>query len=472
MTGEYLFATIGDIMTTNTFIDKKVAVLGAGVEGLSSATFFLNQKAHVTLFDQKPAEKMDIALLEDFKTRGYQLVLGENAFGNLTGFDLIVRSPGIKKDHPALLQAAKEGVTITSQTKLFFDLCPGMIIGVTGTKGKGTTATLIYEMLKKAGRDVYLGGNIGTPPLSFLDKLDEQSQVVLELSSFQLSDLTKSPHIAVMLMIVPEHLDYHTDMPEYIDAKRNILRFQTTSDYAILNRDYLPTNESDMYTDGQVFYVTRERTSAQQGSFVKDGAIWMSMQGREWKIIDLDRIALRGKHNIENAVAAAMAATLAGASKEDIVEVLRTFTGLEHRLELVSEVNGVRYIDDSFSTTPETAIAAIQSFEEPEILILGGSGKKSDFAELSQVIKEAGNIKAIIGIGQEWENIKKALTDLPSHILLIEGADTMEKVVKGAAAIARSGDVVLLSPACASFGMFKNYKERGDLFKEEVKKLS
>lgn len=458
-------------MKQDLFKDKKIAVVGLGVEGFSTTQFLSLRHAQITVFDEKPEDSWNSEVRDEIKKLGCSVVSGKDAFAVFTGFDFIFRSPGVRKDHPALLDAEKKGAIITSQTKLFFDLCPGIIIGVTGTKGKGTTATLIYEMLREAGLETFMGGNIGTPPLLFVDQVTPLSRVVLELSSFQLQDLTKSPHIAVMLMIVPEHLDYHTDMLEYIDAKRNLLRFQEVTDYAVLNRDYPPTNESDMHTQGKVFQVTRERTAVEQGCFVKDEAMWMSMEGKEWKIIDLNEIALRGRHNTENAVAAAMAATLAGASKEDIVRVLRTFTGLEHRLEVVREVGGAQYVDDSFSTTPETTIAAIESFDAPEILILGGSSKKSDFSELGKMIKESRNIKAIIGIGEEWETIKKSLSDLPPHILLIEGADSMEKIVRAAAALAQAGDVVLLSPACASFGMFNNYKERGDQFKEEVLKL-
>ncbi len=458
-------------MKYDLFQDKKVAVIGMGVEGFSSAQFLTKRGAKITVFDEKPQELWSTDALAEVHELGCELVTGSTAFSSFEGFDVLFRSPGVRHDHPSLLEAEKKGATITSQTKIFFDLCPGMIIGVTGTKGKGTTATLIYQMLIEAGLETFLGGNIGVPPLSFLDEVTPLSRVVLELSSFQLLDLTKSPHIAVKLMIVPEHMDYHKDMTEYVEAKRNLLRFQEATDYAVLNRDYPATNESDMHTEGKVFQVTRERTAVEQGCFVKEDAIWMSMQGREWKIIDLKEIALLGRHNIENAVAASMAATLAGASKEDIVHVLRTFTGLEHRLEFVREVDGVQYFDDSFSTTPETTIAAIESFESPEILILGGSSKKSDFSELGRTIKEAKNIKAIIGIGEEWETIKKSLFDLPPHILLLEGADSMAKIVKAASALAKEGDVVLLSPACASFGMFTNYKERGEQFKEEVNKL-
>lgn len=449
------------------FKDKKVAVIGCGVEGVESVRFFSKHQAHVTLFDQKEEDEIDSILLSELKAVGCTLVFGRDAFSHLGKFDLVVRSPGIRKDTEFLQKAEEGGAIVTSQTKLFFDLSPARIIAVTGTKGKGTTATLIYEMLKRAGKDTFLGGNIGVPPLSFLEKVTKDSVVVLELSSFQLHDLTKSPHIAVMLMVVPEHLDYHKDLEEYIDAKRNLLRFQSASDFAVINRDYIITNESDVYTDGKVFLVSRER-EVPEGTFIKDNAIWIRKDGGEKKIIDTDKILLVGKHNIENASAAAMAATLAGISFEDIKEVLSTFKGLEHRLELVREVNNIRYYNDSFSTTPETAIAAIESFTEPEILILGGSSKDSNFDELGKTIRLAKNIKAIIGIGFEWERIKEAIGNPEQEILMIDGATDMATVVQAASKIATSGDVVLLSPACASFGMFKNYKDRGNQFKKEV----
>jgi UDP-N-acetylmuramoylalanine--D-glutamate ligase len=295
--------------------------------------------------------------------------------------------------------------------------------------------------------------------------------VVLELSSFQLIDLKKSPHIAVMLMITSEHLNWHSSIEEYIDAKRNILKGQTEKDFAILNRDYPATNESDIHTSGKVFHVSRERQVAEEGCFVRDGKIWSRIKGQEIEIIDTKDILLPGKHNWENVCAATMAAYLAGVSRENIAFVLKTFKGLEHRLELVATVNGVRYYDDSFSTTPETAIAAIEAFKEPEILILGGSSKNSDFSELGAVISKSKNIKAIIGIGVEWSRIKSEIRNPKSEIPIIEGAKDMFTVVQAAHKLAVPGDVVLLTPACASFGMFKNYKERGEQFKAEVLKL-
>jgi UDP-N-acetylmuramoylalanine--D-glutamate ligase len=366
-------------------------------------------------------------------------------------------------------KAGRENLPVTSATKIFFDICPCPIIGVTGTKGKGTTSTLIHEMLRKQGFDSYLGGNIGIPPLDFLSKLGRDSRVVLELSSFQLQDMTKSPQIAVVLMVTSEHLDYHRDVEEYVGAKRNILKHQTFSDFAVINKDYPASNESDIYTNGHVYFVSRER-DVDHGAYIRDGLVWFKDKEGEERIISTKDILLPGGHNLENVCAAIVAARLAGVETPNIASVLKEFKGLEHRLELVRLFNGVKYYDDSFSTTPETAIAAIEAFEEPEILILGGSSKNSDFSELGKTIREAKNIKAIIGIGEEWPKIKAQIGRLPNtHI--IEDATNMEQIVKAAKILGEVGDVVILSPACASFDMFKNYKERGNRFKEYVNAL-
>lgn len=428
------------------FKGKKIAVLGIGVEGESTVRFLESQGTKVTQLDEKK---------------------DKNYLENLNQYDLIVRTPGIK-----VLELAKkvDPAKITSHTKLFFDLCPCPIIGITGTKGKGTTSSLIYEMLKKQGKDAYLGGNIGKPPLDFLNKLNTRSIVVLELSSFQLQDLTKSPHIAVMLMTTSEHLDYHKDVKEYVGAKRNILRFQNKNDFAIINRDYPASLESDIYSDGKVYYVSKER-QGYDGCYVEEDSIWLQKDGKKTKVIANLDIKIPGGHNLENACAAVLAANLTGVSEENIVSVLKTFKGLEHRLELVRTLGGVSYYDDSFSTTPETAIAAIEAFKAPEILILGGSSKNSDFTELGSVISSKKNIKAIIGIGTEWPKIRSKISK-KSKIMLVEGAKDMETIVKAAAKISKPGDVVLLSPACASFDMFANYKDRGEQFKREVSRLT
>ncbi|HUD44399.1 MAG TPA: UDP-N-acetylmuramoyl-L-alanine--D-glutamate ligase [Patescibacteria group bacterium] len=475
-------------MTLEDLKNKNIAVLGLGVEGLSTVSFLAEHGIEVTVLDER--ENIEVGEIEKVK----EIKKGKGAFDNIEKFDVIFRSPGISPLRPELVKAKEKGVIISSHTQLFFDLCPCPIIGVTGTKGKGTTSSLIYEMLKKQGFDAYLRGNIGQPPLDILNKLSAHSKVVLELSSFQLIDLKKSPQIAVVLMITQEHLDYHKDVYEYIDAKRNILRFQGDSDYAVINRDYLASNESDVHTNGQIFNVSTE-IKVENGCFIKDGKVVIKAskvvipakagiqnqkipdQVRNDKIddieiIDTKDILLPGKHNLENVCAAVMAATLAGVKQENIVSILKTFKGLVHRLQLVREVNGVKYYDDSFSTTPETAIAAIEAFAQPEILILGGSSKNSDFSDLGKTIRLAKNIKAIIGIGVEWEIIKEEIgLSSTSTILLIEGATNMQQVVLAASKIAQAGDVVLLSPACASFGMFKNYKDRGEQFTREVLNL-
>jgi UDP-N-acetylmuramoylalanine--D-glutamate ligase len=437
------------------FKNKKIAVIGRGIEGESSLRFLKDHGANVVILDKKDGDS-------------YLQALGT--------YDIVVRSPGIKI---SALKVEKE--KITSQTKLFFDLCPCEIIGVTGTKGKGTTSSLIYEILKRSGKDEYLVGNIGNPPLDILDKLTPQSIVVFELSSFQLEDLTKSPHVAVLLMVTSEHLapdkkdlpeqNYHESVEEYINAKRNILRHQLSSDFAIVNRDYPASNESDMETLGKVFQVSSDQDVLRDGAFLRDNALWFKRNNEEEFIIETSHILLPGKHNLENVLPAITVAKIYEVPNEVITSALEGFKGLEHRLELVEEVNGVKYYDDSFSTIPETAIAAIKAFNQPEILILGGASKNSDFKELGEVISKAANIKAIIGIGLEWPRIKQSISDPKHELVLVEGAKDMQQIVLAASKIAKPGDVVLLSPACSSFDMFKNYKERGNQFKEQVKNL-
>lgn len=451
------------------FKDKKIAILGFGVEGQSTTRFLLGKKAKVSVFDVRSRDAFDSKLIGELEGQG--VIFGFDKYPkDFTSFDFVVRSPGIRPDSAVLEKIKKQKVTLTTATKIFFDLCPCSIIGITGTKGKGTTSSLIYEMLKKQGIDAYLGGNIGIPPLDFLDLLKSDSRVVLELSSFQLQDLHKSPQIAVFLMATSEHLDYHRDVYEYIDSKRNILKYQSALDTAIINKDYPASNESDVYTEGKVYKVSRE-LSVEEGCFVRDNKVVIKTKDTEIAVVDVGDILLPGRHNLENVCAATMASYVAGVNVSNIATVLKEFKGLEHRLELVGIVNGVKYYDDSFSTTPETAIAAIEAFADPEILILGGSSKNSNFENLGKTIREAKNIKAIIGIGDEWEKIKSEIGNTSSfHI--IEGAISMEQIVKAAAAVATLGDVVLLSPACASFDMFKNYKDRGDQFTNQVKNLS
>lgn len=467
-------------MTKDQLKGKNIGIFGLGVEGESSAGFLVKHGARVTVFDQRTEESFDPSLLRELLHKGVTYVFGDGAFSQWKGMDMIVRAPGIRRSLPEILAAEREGVVITSQTQLFFDFSPVELIGVTGTKGKGTTSSLIYEMLKAEGKDTYLGGNIGTPPFNFIEKLTQDSKVVLELSSFQLEDLHKSPHIAVMLMVTSEHLaadttgtaNYHNSLSEYVAAKRNILSHQTKKDIVILNGDYSATIESGRVTPATAYTVSREQIEEGDGCYVKEGVVWIRIKGKEERVIRVEDIFLPGTHNHENVCAASMAAYVSGVSIETIRQVLKEFRGLEHRLERVAEVNGVTYYDDSFSTTPETAIAAIQSFTAPKVLILGGSTKASDFSHLARTIAETKQIRGIIGIGAEWERIKKAFVTFPAHIPVVEGLTEMSSIVRAAAEMAQAGDVVLLSPACASFGLFPNYKVRGDQFKMEVRTLS
>lgn len=460
--------------------NKKIAILGLGVEGIAMANYLLKHGIPFSILDEKPEKELQEVgetwrvLLEKLHKQHLSTCLGKQLTSEIIQqFDIIIRSPGISLRKPYLKGFTGE---LTSQTKLFFAYCPAKIIGVTGTKGKGTTATLIYEMLKKSGKDAYLGGNIGKPPISFLDTITPQSIVVLELSSFQLEDVTQSPHIAVMLMVTQEHLEgygnqnYHETVEDYREAKRNIMRFQTAEDIAVLNVDYPATVRTKDIVQGKLFWVSRYQDVA-TGCFVRDNAIILRDEGFEEIVLSVTELQLPGKHNFENVSAATLAAYKAGVSLDDIRFVLRSFKGLEHRLELVREKDGVKYYDDSFSTVPETTIAAIQAFSAPEILILGGSSKHSDFTDLGKVIGETKNIKAIIGIGVEWQKIKEKITHTEVNFAVIEGLTTMQEIVAKASKIAKPGDVVLLSPACASFGMFQNYKDRGNQFKEQVNLL-
>ena len=403
-----------------------MAILGWGVDTQDVEPWLRGQGAEITILD----EKKD----------------GE-PFGDLSGFDVLVRSPGVYRFRKEIVEAEKKGTVVTSKMKIFFDVCRGKIIGVTGTKGKGTTATLIYEILKAAGTKVFLAGNIGTGIFAEIEKIDEETWVVLELSSFQLIDLEKSPAIAVVLMVTREHQDWHKDEEEYVLAKANIVKFQQKENWAVVNKDYPNSVRIGEMAEGIVMWITKN-----------------DLEG-----IDKNEVRLRGEHNLENIVAAAAAARIAGAEEETIRQTVSDFKGLVHRLEEVAKVKGVSYFDDSFSTTPETTIAAINAFSEPVILIAGGSEKGSDFSELGRVISETKNIKAIILIGLMADRIEKSIEN--KKIKILKGAKNMREIFEMVKREAAEGDVVLLSPACASFDMFKNYKERGEEFKGEVRKL-
>jgi len=426
----------------------KVAVLGLGLEGKDLVNFLQKQGYSLTIIDEKPKKELD---LTEIKTKGLAFICGPNSFAraNLQNFDIVFRSPGIYRFRKELVKAEKQGTKISSALKLFFDLCPAKIIGVTGTKGKGTTSTLIYEILKNSNKDVYLAGNIGKPYLGLLPKLKKDSWVVLELSSFQLIDLEKSPHIAVVLNITSDHLDWHKDREEYVDAKKNIVKHQKKSDFAILSKDY-QTPKSFAKSTSQVVFFSKKN---------------LQQKYRE-------NLLLRGEHNLENISAAVTVAKILKIKDEVVTQVLRNFKGLEHRLELVREIKGVTFYNDSFATSPQPTMAALASFIEPTTVILGGYDKQLEYDELGRFIAKRKNVSTVILIGDTASKIKKSINKVRFKGKIIKlGKSKMEEIVECAFSETPKGGIVLLSPAAASFDMFKDYKERGEKFKQSVYKL-
>jgi len=450
--------------------NKLIAVLGFGQEGEATTAYLIKHGIKPVLFDQKPWDQWPKDTQDKIKALGIHFIFGPDAFLELKGFDIIFRSPGISL---AKIPKFNSDIRITSQTKFFFENCPAKIIGVTGTKGKGTTATLISEMLKLQCQmsnfkyQTYLTGNIGkVQPLEIVDNLTANDWVVYELSSFQLQDLNKSPHIGVVLMTTSEHLDYHKDDSEYVEAKSAIIKYQDTDDVAIINADYQNSGKIGRLGQGKKLFCSRRTT--QGDCYVENNILFLKNSDFQF---NLNELGLVGPHNYENACAAVLAAKSAGCSNEAIKKILREFKGLKHRLEFVDKKNGIKFYNDSFSTTPETAIAAIKAFTEPEVLILGGSSKKSDFSQLVKQISITKNLKAIILIGQEATKLKELLANQYSGPVL-EGANSLIEVFAQIKTIGQNGDVVLFSPACASFDWFKNYVDRGEQFKNLVSKFN
>ena len=429
------------------FKGKKVAILGFGLEGKDLALYLLGQGADVSVFDKKNEADIDFAGLDKGKMT---LICGENYLKEgLGGFDYVFRSPGVYRYKAEIIEAESRGVKVSSAIKLFFEKCPAKIVGVTGTKGKGTTSTLIYEILKEDGYDAYLAGNIGKPYLELLPKLKDESIVVLELSSFQLIDMDVSPHIGVVLNITQDHLDWHKDLEEYVDAKKNIVKFQKAEDFAVINSDYETPKSFAKEAKGKVIF------------FPKTLA-------RKYK----DRLLLRGEHNLENVAAALTVSNILKIRMESIAKILSTFKGLEHRLELVGEKGGIKFYNDSFATGPQPTIAAIKSFFEPLTVILGGYDKGLDYRELIDVICNSKNVKNIILIGDLAQRFGKMFTSVKYEGNIVDmDKESMKKIVSKALSLTSKSGVVLLSPASASFDMFHDYKERGKKFKEAVADL-
>lgn len=451
------------------FKDKKVAILGFGIEGKDILSFLKGRGAKISIFDQKEEKELDLGKYDDIELKlycgdGYDL-------SKLTKFDVIFRSPGVYRYLPEIVSAEEKGAKVSSATKLFFDLCPSKIVGVTGTKGKGTTSTLINNILKKDGRNVFLAGNIGRPYLEILPKLTKDSIVVLELSSFQLIDMAKSPHVAVVLNITQDHLDWHKDKEEYIDAKKSIVKNQDINDFAVINADYGIPMSFEGLTKSRKYYFSNKKEV--NGSYIERGKIIINTDGKKEIVGETINLLLKGEHNFENVTAAACTAYLLGAHLRSIQKAVFSFKGLEHRLEFIGEFDGKSYYNDSFATSPQPTIAAVGAFNEPTTVIIGGSGKGLDYSVLAKGLLDKKNLENVVLIGQVAGEIKDELlkVGLKVNIPDMDKSDMFE-IVKKASEITPDGGVVLLSPAAASFDMFENYKDRGNKFKEAVHKLN
>ena len=434
----------------------RIATLGYGSQGRSAYDYWNRDDNELTICDSRE----DIQLPSGVKSQ-----LGANYLKNLDEFDLIVR--GAPSIHPReIVDANPHSLKIldkvTSVTNEFFRVCPTKnIIGVTGTKGKGTTSTLIAKMLQAAGEKIHLGGNIGIPPLDLLEHhIKPDDWVILELANFQLIDLKRSPHIAVCLMVVPEHMDWHKDMAEYVEAKKQLFKHQTRNDIAVyFGKDETSKDIASASPGHKIPYYDSP------GAVIEDNAVKIANK----EICKTSEIKLLGRHNWQNVCAAVTATWQIHQDIAAIRHVIATFGGLEHRLELVRELDGVSYYDDSFGTTPETAIVAIQTFKKSKVVILGGSDKGASYDELAKVISND-NVRSVVLIGQTSPAIAKAL-DKAGFSDYVEGGNTMQQIVDTARSKASSGGVVLLSTACASFDLFKNYKDRGEQFQKTVKAL-
>lgn len=430
----------------------KIAVAGYGVEGKSALKYFKARGDEVVILDQKqPADVPD----------GIKVIAGQDAFNtDLCQYDLIIRSPSLA---PHKINSSK----ITSVTKEFFSRCPAPIIGVTGSKGKGTTSSYIASILSAAGKKVHLVGNIGVPALDELDKIKKEDVVVFELSSFQLWDLHKSPHVAVILMIEPEHLDVHADVKDYVGAKANIRKYQTAEDWCF----YHPTNKYAKFIAEQSSFANRavKFNAAQAGAaYVKDDIFYIG----DRQICPTNVLHAPFPHNIENACAAISAAWVFMQDVRAIKQGLQSFTGLPHRLKLVAEVSGVKYYDDSIATTPGSVIAALKAFAQPKVLIMGGSDKGADFDQLAAEIVRH-DVRGVVAIGNMRNKINNSLKKVNfNNVVLFDESSKMPQAVEAASKMAKTGDVVILSPACASFDMFKNYADRGDQFIAAVAELA
>ena len=445
--------------------DKKVAVVGIGVSNIPLINFLLELGAKVTAFDKKTKEQLgDVA--EDFDNKGVKLELGEGYLAKLTGFEVVFKTPSMRIDSEALVRAKSEGAYITSEMEEFVKYTKGKVFAVTGSDGKTTTTTIISKLLEAQGYKTWVGGNIGTPLFAQIEEIKDEDKVVLELSSFQLMTMKEEINVAVCTNLSPNHLDMHKDMQEYIDAKKNIFLYQDVDDVLIVNRENDITYGFEKEAKGKVEEFSSKRV-IENGAYYKDGVLYV--EGKE--VCRKGNIVIKGMHNVENYLAAFLA-TKDDVSIENMKKVAETFSGVEHRCELVRELNGVKDYNDSIASSPTRTLAGLRAFDEKVILIAGGYDKHIPFEPLAY--EGYPYIKELILIGATSDKIQDAFDKLEAEKGIkvnIQRADTFEGAIMLAKDTAKSGDIVTLSPACAAFDLFPNFMVRGKKFKEIVNSL-
>lgn len=451
--------------------NKRVAVVGLGINSTSLVEYLCKLGVDVTVFDKSDEASLGerMALLKEYPVHYH---LGSDYLKSLEGFDVIFRSPGVRYDMPELVEAREKGAVVTSEMEVFFALCPAEIFAVTGSEGKTTTTTIIHKILEGAGYGCLLGGSIGTPILNRIDEILPEHKVVLELNGFQLQSMTQSPRVAVITNLSPTRLDAHKSMEEYINVEKNIFRFQNPDDILVLNYDNDVTRAFMSEAPSRAVFFSR-RHDPDEGAVLKDGMLCFKYAGGLETVIDRKDIQLPGDHNVENFLAA-MAATREYVKPEAVKMAAQAVKSIEHRMEFVRELNGVSWYNDSVGSSPTRTMAALGAFDRKIILIAGGYDKNISYAQLGPVLAE--KVKHLILIGQTASMIEMALmTNLRGKNaftdIRITHCSTLEQAVYSAYFSARKGDIVLLSPASASFDMFRNFEDRGEKFKDLVRRL-
>jgi UDP-N-acetylmuramoylalanine--D-glutamate ligase len=448
------------------FNGKKMVVLGAGISGIAVAGILRDLGAVVTLSDTKPADSIKHDL-QGISGKGVTLSLGFQDEALLDGTDYVILSPGVSIYGTFVTAAKQRGITVMSEIEVAYLLCSVPIIAITGTNGKTTTTTLTGEILKAAGQEVVVGGNIGLALSQEVREVSSKGIVVAEISSFQLEGVIKfRPHIAAILNLTPDHIDRHRTLETYQEMKERVFANQTDADYCLLNYDDLGVRNMASRVPSQVVYFSRQEELS-SGIFVKDEVVTLRWKGESLAICPVTDIRIKGAHNVENALAACGIAFFAGVKPAAMAEVLRTFLGVEHRIEPVATINGVAYYNDSKATNPESSIKALEAFPGNIILIAGGRDKNTDLSEFMRLIKE--KVDHLILLGEAKKRFGRAAVQY--EVANIHYVNDFDSGVELAHKLAHSPQVVLLSPACASYDMFDNYEERGKNFKKQVHKL-